>query len=106
MCCFSGVNWERKGAAIAIDTVKKLINTGINAKLLLVGIKLDDIPANYRNLPWVEYFGFMNKNMPEQYQRYVDAIKKISPTVVAHIGGMFCYCILRGSRLWFASVHL
>ena len=61
---FSGVNWERKGAAIAIDTVKKLINTGINAKLLLVGIKLDDIPANYRNLPWVEYFGFMNKNMP------------------------------------------
>ena len=22
------------------------------------------------------------------------------------IGGMFCYCILRGSRLWFASVHL
>lgn len=46
---FSGVNWERKGAAIAIDTVKKLINTGINAKLLLVGIKLDDIPANYRN---------------------------------------------------------
>lgn len=73
---FSGVNWERKGAAIAIDTVKKLINTGINAKLLLVGIKLDDIPANYRNLPWVEYFGFMNKNMPEQYQRYVDAIKR------------------------------
>ena len=60
----------------AIDTVKKLINTGINAKLLLVGIKLDDIPANYRNLPWVEYFGFMNKNMPEQYQRYVDAIKR------------------------------
>jgi glycosyltransferase involved in cell wall biosynthesis len=58
---FSGVNWERKGAAIAIDTVKKLINTGINAKLLLVGIKLDDIPANYRNLPWVEYFGFMNR---------------------------------------------
>lgn len=73
---FSGVNWERKGAAIAIDTVKELINTGINAKLLLVDIKPDDIPADYRNLPWVEYLGFMNNNIPEQYRRYVDAIKR------------------------------
>lgn len=73
---FSGVDWKRKGAAVAIDTVKNLIDDGISAKLLLAGIKSDDIPAGYKDLPWVEYLGFMNKNIPEQYRQYADTIRK------------------------------
>lgn len=71
---FSGVDWERKGAAIAIHTVDLLNERGIDAKLLLCGIK--ETPPEFQGNPHVEYIGFLNKNYPEQYQKYIDTIKK------------------------------
>ena len=71
---FSGVSWERKGAKIAIDTVKLLNDRGIKSKLYLVGLK--DIPQEYSNLPYIENIGFLNKNYPEEYQKYIDIIKR------------------------------
>ena len=67
---FSGVDWERKGASIAIDTVRCLNDMGIDAVLYLVGIRLQYIPIEYRNLPFVEYIGFLNKNKVSEAERY------------------------------------
>lgn len=51
---FSGVEWERKGADIAIDTVKELNRKGVEAKLFLVGIKEENIPEKYKiYLVWI-----------------------------------------------------
>lgn len=68
---FSGVEWERKGADIAIDTVKELNRKGVEAKLFLVGIKEENIPEKYKNISCVDYVGFLNKNIPEQYQKLI-----------------------------------
>lgn len=68
---FSGVEWERKGADIAIDTVKELNRKGVEAKLFLVGIKEENIPEKYKNISCVDYIGFLNKNIPEQYQKLI-----------------------------------
>ncbi|MCQ2199432.1 MAG: glycosyltransferase family 4 protein [Paludibacteraceae bacterium] len=69
---FSGVEWDRKGTDVAIDTVKELRNKGYDARLFLCGIKMENIPAEYRDLPYVEYAGFMDKNIPEQEQKYIN----------------------------------
>jgi len=71
---FSGVDWERKGADIAMDTIKILNEHGIDAKLIFCGINETDIPKEYRNLRHVEYLGFLNKNVKEQYDKYINAI--------------------------------
>lgn len=71
---FSGVSWVRKGAEIAIDAVRILNDRGIKAKLLMVGIK--EVPKQYQNLPFVEYIGFLNKNISEQYEKYIGTIKR------------------------------
>ena len=73
---FSGVEWERKGAAIAIDTVRILNRKGVSAKLFLCGIPQDMIPHEYQNSPFVEYIGFLNKNNAMEYCQYIDIIKK------------------------------
>lgn len=41
---FSGVDWERKGGEIAVDTVMQLNAAGIRATLYVAGIK--DLPQN------------------------------------------------------------
>lgn len=71
---FSGVDWKRKGAEIAIDAVRQLNERGITSKLLLVGLR--DVPQRYANLPYVENIGFLNKNYPDQYQKYIDTIRQ------------------------------
>lgn len=66
---FSGVEWQRKGGDIAVETVRLLNEQGIKAKLFIVGIK--NLLKQYEDLPYIEYVGFLNKNAPEQYNRYV-----------------------------------
>lgn len=66
---FSGVEWKRKGGDIAVETVRLLNEQGVKARLIIVGIK--KLPQQYVGLPYVEYVGFLNKNDPEQYRRYV-----------------------------------
>ncbi|MDR0811307.1 MAG: glycosyltransferase family 4 protein [Paludibacter sp.] len=91
---FSGVEWERKGADIAIDTVIKLNEKGIKAKLFLTGIAAETIPENYQNNKYVEYSGFLNKNIPKQYRQYIDIIKQshifLLPTKAECAGIVFC----------------
>lgn len=89
---FSGVDWNRKGAEIAINTVKQLNERGITSKLFLVGLK--SIPKEYAGLPYVKNFGFLDKNYSEQYERYVDIVRQshifLLPTRAECAGIVFC----------------
>lgn len=71
---FSGVDWKRKGGKLAVDTVHILREKyGLNATLTIAGIK--SLPKNLRNLDYIINLGFLNKNIPEQYDTYISAIK-------------------------------
>lgn len=69
---FSGVDWERKGGDIAVKTVQLLIQKGIQAKLFIVGIS--QLPDRYKNISFIKNIGFLNKNIPSQYQQYIEII--------------------------------
>ena len=71
---FSGVDWERKGAEIAIETVDWLNKNNIRTKLIIVG--LNSIPEEYENLPFIENVGFLDKNIENQYEKYTSIIKQ------------------------------
>ena len=89
---FSGVDWERKGAEIAIETVRCLNKNNVKTKLILVGLNL--IPEKYKNIHFIENVGFLNKNIPEQYEKYISIIKKchllLLPTKMECAGIVFC----------------
>ena len=90
---FSGVNWERKGAQCAIDTVQELNNRGIKSRLFLCGIKC--IPEDSLPLPdFVINYGFLNKNIPDQYEKYISILKKshifLLPTKAECSAIVFC----------------
>jgi glycosyltransferase involved in cell wall biosynthesis len=56
---FIGVDWHRKGADVAIATVARLIEKGINATITLVGCPL----PNGKKLPdFVTHYPFISKN--------------------------------------------
>lgn len=96
---FSGVEWERKGAAIAIDTVVELNNRGVGAELIMCGLK--SIPSTYSPLPsYVKNLGFLNKNNASEYARYTGAIKEadifLLPTKAECAGVVFCEASANG----------
>lgn len=89
---FSGVEWERKGGDVAVETVRLLNEQGVRALLVIAGIK--ELPQQYVGLPYIEYVGFLNKNAPEQYHRYVQLWKEATlfllPTKAECAGIVFC----------------
>lgn len=68
---FSGVDWKRKGGQIAVDTVRKLREDGYQVKLYICGIK--NLDPKIADLDYVENLGFLNKNNPDENQKYLNA---------------------------------
>lgn len=66
---FSGVEWDRKGGNIAVEIVKHLREKDIDAVLFVVGPK--EIPAEYKGCDFVKHLGFLDKNKPEEYAKYL-----------------------------------
>lgn len=66
---FSGVDWERKGGDVAVETVRLLRQMGVNAYLNIVGI--DKLPDYCRKLDFIINHGFLNKNDPDSYNSYI-----------------------------------
>jgi len=71
---FSGVDWERKGGDIAVKTVDFLRTKGLDAHLLIVGIK--ELPSRYKSIDYIDHWGFLNKNNSEEYEKYIQAYKQ------------------------------
>lgn len=95
---FLGVDWVRKGGQIAVDACKWLNENGIPTTLHIVGIK--DLNECLKNLPYIDYVGFLDKNKPEQYDRLVKIIKQchcmLLPTLQEAAGIAFCECSAYG----------
>ena len=89
---FSGVEWKRKGGDIAVNTVEYLNLRGIKSHIYIAGI--EKLPKHYRNLPFVTHVGFLNKNLPQQYQQYIELWQTchilLLPTRAECSGIVFC----------------
>ncbi|MDQ6762318.1 MAG: glycosyltransferase family 4 protein [Bacteroidota bacterium] len=64
---FLGVDWERKGGAIAFDTLVSLHASGIQAKLIVCGVTP---PSNFVH-SYMKVIPFLDKNKPEDYEKFV-----------------------------------
>jgi Glycosyltransferase len=70
---FIGVDWFRKGACIAIDTISKLNEMGIPSTITIVGCRL---PKNKRLPSFVEYHPFISKNDARGVQLLAEMYRK------------------------------
>ncbi len=71
---FLGVDWGRKGGDIAVKVVEALNGKGVEANLYVVGIR--DLSSDVANLPFVRNIGFLNKNLPHDYNRLIEIVKE------------------------------
>lgn len=70
---FLAVYWERKGGAIAFDTLKKLEEKGVKVKLIVCGC----IPPPEFNHPSMEVIPFLNKNKPEDHELFIKLLSSV-----------------------------
>ena len=64
---FMGVDWERKGGEIAVETTRLLNERGIKTVLTVMGLKVE--PDSCKNREYINFVGFLNKNTPAEYER-------------------------------------
>ena len=83
---------NERGGEIAVNACKWLNENGVLATLHIVGSK--DLDESIKELPYVDYVGFLNKNYPEQYNRLVAVIKQchcmLLPTLAECSAIAFC----------------
>lgn len=100
---FSGVNWDRKGGDIAVETVRLLNEKyNINAKLYIAGIR--ELPERIEKLDYIINLGFLNKNIPDEYDKYIAAIMRshilLLPTKAECSAIVFCEASAYGLPIW------
>jgi glycosyltransferase involved in cell wall biosynthesis len=88
---FSGVDWERKGADVAIEAAAALRAAGVETRLVIAGCH----PPRGREIPdWVEITGFISKETPEGRARLEGILKAahffILPSRAEAYGLVFC----------------
>lgn len=67
---FVGLDWERKGGAIAVETARLLNDAGVETKLRVVGSQPEgEIP------PFVEVIGFINKSTDHGKNRLIELFR-------------------------------
>lgn len=99
---FSGVDWNRKGAEIAVLTVEKLKLKGIDVRLFIVGV--NNIPEPYKKHPLVENVGFLNKSIQSEYKKYIEIVRSchifLLPTKAECAGIVFGECSAFGIPIY------
>ena len=89
---FIGVEWERKGGDVAVEAVRRLNEDGVPSTLHIVGIR--DLSPQVAGLPYINYIGFLNKNVSGEYQKLVKTIRScrlfLLPTRAECAGVAFC----------------
>ncbi len=88
---FIGVDWKRKGADIAVETVEILRNNGIETNLVIIGCTP---PSNFKLPNYIENIPFLNKhNLAELLllrQKLEEAHFFILPTQAEAFGIVVC----------------
>ena len=64
-----GIDWQRKGGDIAIETCRILNNQGIKSMIHIIGPV--EVPESCKNIPYIEFIGFLNKNNQCDYERII-----------------------------------
>ena len=86
-----GVDWTRKGGDIALAVSEWLNQNGVPTQLTVAGIVPDSILAKS---PQIRYFGYLDKDNPEQYQQLKDLFLNshffILPVQAESYGHVFC----------------
>ena len=86
---FSGVDWQRKGGDIAVDTLLKLLHAGMNAELTIVGC----YPPKKINHDKIRCVGFLHKGVEKENalleELYLNASFFILPTRAEALGMVF-----------------
>lgn len=89
---FLGVDWVRKGGPIAVEACRFLNENGIPSTLHVIGVS--SLESNIKELPYVDFIGFLDKNDKDQYQKLIETIKKchclLLPTLAECAGIAFC----------------
>lgn len=89
---FIGVDWIRKGGKIAVETTNILNKMGIKTQLTIAGLK--KIPSECINNPYINFKGYLNKNIKEQYEKlnqlYKEADIFFLPTLAECSAIVFC----------------
>jgi glycosyltransferase involved in cell wall biosynthesis len=87
---FVGVDWERKGGAIAVDTLHELRSLGINAHLTIVGCEIP--PAV--DLKNIDHYRYLNKNNEDESRKLSELFHEsdlfLLPTRAECLGIVFC----------------
>ena len=95
---FLGVDWDRKGGGIAVDAARWLNGNDVPTTLHIVGIK--NLAPEVQALPFVDNHGNLNKNIPEEYQKLVEVMRKchclLLPTLAECAGIAFCESCANG----------
>lgn len=85
---FVGVNWERKGGDVAVETARILNESGIETRLRIVG----SLPAREMP-PFVDALGFINKTSESGKQKFIELFRSadffILPTRAEAAGIVF-----------------
>lgn len=88
---FCGVEWQRKGGDIALETLRLLLAENVEAELCILGCTP---PAGTDLPPGVEVIPFLDKNIPEQQARFREIFMQsdilILPTRAECYGLVFC----------------
>ncbi|HVJ07685.1 MAG TPA: glycosyltransferase family 4 protein [Acidisarcina sp.] len=86
---FIGVDWSRKGGAIAVETARILNESGLPTTLTVVGTSPAEATPDY-----VETLGFISKSTPEGRARLAQLLREadffILPTQAEATGIVFC----------------
>jgi glycosyltransferase involved in cell wall biosynthesis len=70
---FLAVEWERKGGPIAFEALQHLESMGITARLIVCGC----VPPPAFAHPNMEVIPFLNKNKPEEHERFVQLLSSV-----------------------------
>ena len=88
---FLGVEWDRKGGEIAVETISHLNEMGINSCLHIVGLS---VPDQHKNKEYIKEYGFLDKNKEEDSNLLKDIIVKshllLLPSKAECAGIVFC----------------
>ena len=66
---FLGVDWQRKGGDIAIETCKILNAQGIKSIIHIIGPV--ETPKSCKGIPYIDFIGFLNKNDQCDYEKII-----------------------------------
>lgn len=86
---FLGVDWQRKGGVKAVEACRWLNENGVKCTLHIVGTP--SLDEQIKNLDFVDYIGFLNKNDRSQYERLREIIS-------------LCHCMLLPTRAECAGI--